>query len=107
MAHEASRGGAAPARSSWFDEESNKPLIEGLTRRMESFLEALADGRIDDQELRSQEERLVNLMREVEPQLSPELHAKVTQLLCELTAYDLMQVMNSMQQSRPRTTFRG
>jgi hypothetical protein len=107
MAHEASRGGAASARSSWFDEESNKPVIEGLTRRMETFLEALADGRIEDHEVRAQEERLVKIMREVEPQLTPELHDKVTQLLCELTAYDLMQVMNSMQQSRPRTVFRG
>ena len=35
------------------------------------------------------------------------LHAKITALLCELTAYDLMQTLYQMQQSRPRTVFRG
>lgn len=93
--------------SSWLDENSNKPLIEDLSRRAESFVSAMADGHIDDAELAAQEKRLVDLLREVEPQLDPKLHAKVTQLLCELTAYDLMQFMHSIAQSRPKTVFRG
>jgi hypothetical protein len=31
----------------------------------------------------------------------------VSVLLCELTAYDMMQVFNMMQQARPKTVFRG
>jgi hypothetical protein len=31
----------------------------------------------------------------------------VTELLCELTAYDLMQTLHEMQKARPRTAFRG
>jgi hypothetical protein len=46
-------------------------------------------------------------MREVEPLLDSKLHAKVTQLLCELTAYDIMQTVYTMQQSRPKAAFRG
>ena len=46
-------------------------------------------------------------MQEVEPLLEPDLHAKVTRLLCELTAYDLMQVMHSLHHSRPKTVFQG
>ncbi len=45
-------------------------------------------------------------MKEVEPQLDAATHAKVTQLLCELTAYDLMQVLHSMERRGPRRCFR-
>jgi hypothetical protein len=46
-------------------------------------------------------------MKEVEPLLSPEAHEKVTHLLCEVTAYDLMNAMHLAGKSRPRTKFRG
>ena len=36
-------------------------------------------------------------MKEIEPQLEPELHDRVTQLLAELTAFDVMQSLNMMQ----------
>jgi len=49
----------------------------------------------------------VKLMKEVEPVLPPELHAKVTQLLYELTAYDLMQILHAMEQARPKAVFQG
>jgi hypothetical protein len=50
---------------------------------------------------------VVALMREVEPLLSPEAHEKVTHLLCEVTAYDLMHAMYLAGTSRPHTRFRG
>ena len=93
--------------SSWFDESSQTPLIAEQAQRLETFLAAMADGRIDADELKQQETRLVALMKEVEPQLDDALHAKVTQLLCELTAYDLMQVLSTVTQARPKTVFRG
>jgi hypothetical protein len=101
-------GGSKPAmRSSWLDEASNTPVIEKQARRLNSFLEAMADGKIDDHEIVAQEARLVKLMKEVEPTLDAATHAKVTQLLCELTAYDLMQVLHSMEMARPKTVFQG
>src|SRR5512140_2593491 len=93
-------------KSSWFDETTHEPLIAEQARRLDSFLAALADGQIDESELQAQEERLVTLMRDIEPQLDAPLHAKVTQLLCELTAYDIMQSLHALQQSRPKTVFR-
>jgi len=95
------------AKSSWFDEGSNTPLITEQAQKLESFLAAIVDGKVTDAELKEQEERLVKLMKEIEPTLDPQLHDRVTQLLCELTAYDLMQVFNSMQQVKPKTKFRG
>lgn len=95
------------SRTSWFDDESQKPQIDQYARKMSSFIEVLADGQVEAQELQQQETRLIALMKEVEPLLDDALHAKVTQLLCELTAYDLMQVLHEMQHARPKTAFRG
>ena len=51
--------------------------------------------------------RVVDLMKEVEPLLSPEAHDKVTRLLCEVTAYDLMHALHMAGKARPKTVFRG
>jgi hypothetical protein len=97
----------ATGRRHWFDEKTHAPLIEEYTRQLKSFLKTMADGKVDDGELRAQEDRLVKLMQEVEPQLDDALHEKVTRLLCELCAYDIMHLMHTMEQARPKTTFRG
>jgi hypothetical protein len=93
--------------SVWLDENAEAPIIAEKARRLESFLSAMADGRIDDAELKAQQARLVKLMKEVEPMLDEKLHAKVTELLCELAAFDLMQVLHSVQSARPKTVFQG
>ncbi|MBN1344336.1 MAG: hypothetical protein JXQ73_16735 [Phycisphaerae bacterium] len=101
----AKRGGAA--RVSWLDDKGQKPIIDRYARQLKSFLDALADGKVDASEVAAQESRLVELMKEIEPKLSDSMHGKVTQLLCELTAYDLMQVLHSMHEAKPTTVFRG
>lgn len=93
--------------SRWLDENTDEPMIAERAQRLETFLAAMADGKIDEDELQAQEQRLVQVMREVEPLLDEKLHDKVTQLLCELTAYDIMQAVHTMQQARPKTAFRG
>lgn len=100
------RAAAAP-KLSWLDAASHQPTIERYARRLTPFVEAMADGKIDEGELKAQEGRLVKLMKEVEPALPPALHAKVTQLLYELTAYDLMQILHAMEQARPKAVFQG
>jgi hypothetical protein len=94
-------------RVNWFDEKSQTPLIEQYARKLTTFLDAMADGKIDDHEIQAQESRVYKLMKDIEPQLDDALHSKVTELLCELTAHDLMQMLYQMQQSRPKTVFRG
>ncbi len=107
------RRAAAPGRSfhdrpsSWLDANADVPVIEQAARTMTTFMEAMADGVIDDGEVQAQERRLVALMKEIEPQLDDELHASVTKLLAELTAYDLMQVLCAMHKARGQTTFQG
>jgi hypothetical protein len=94
-------------RASWLDADSHQPVIERYARRLGPFVEAMADGKVDDREVQAQEKRLVKLMKEVEPTLSPALHEKVTQLLYELTAYNLMHLLHQMDQARPKSTFQG
>jgi hypothetical protein len=100
----AARGGK---RQSWLDPKKQTPQIEQHARKLRSFMDAMADGVVERAEVEAQEKRLVSLMREIEPLLDDHLHAKVTELLCELTAYDLMQVLCTMHEARPKSRFRG
>jgi hypothetical protein len=94
-------------RQSWLDDKSQSTLIDEYTQKLSTFMEAIADGLIDDAELAAQEQRLVALMKEVEPSLNDALHGKVTRLLCELTAFNVMQTLHSLQASRPKSQFQG
>ena len=94
------------ARKSWVDPETNEPLIEDYAKHLESFVRAFQDGVISDKEISDQEASLVEIMKDVESVLDDEAHAKVTRLLCELTAYDIMQFTYEMQQARA-AMFRG
>ncbi|MBI4580137.1 MAG: hypothetical protein HY718_10575 [Planctomycetes bacterium] len=105
---QAVKAAAASRRTtSWLDDATQKPLIDRYARQLGSFIEAMADGRIEQSEVEAQERRLVKLMREIEPQLGDALHARVTELLCELTAYDLMQMLYAFSTNRPQATFQG
>ena len=97
----------SPNRPSWVDELTQTPLIDDYARQLESFISAMADGRVDENEVTGQEQRVVNLLKEIAPQLDDALHATVTQLLCELTAYAIMQMLYAMEQSRPKAVFQG
>ena len=94
------------AKQSWLDDKAH-PLIDDYVQKLGTFVDAMADGRIDDRELTEQEKRLVASLKEVEPTLNDSQHAQVTKLLCELTAYNVMQTLNSLQSARPQTKFQG
>ena len=98
---------AAAGKTPWFDDASDAPMLAEYARKLDSFLDAVADGRIESKELDAQEKRVVDLMKQVDPLLSPEAHELVTQLLCEVTAYDLMNAMHMAGKARPKTKFRG
>lgn len=97
----------ANERQSWLDEKSGTPMIDQYAQKLGTYMDAVADGRIDAAELKAQEKRVVDLMKQIEPQLDDATHEKVTQLLCETTAYDMMQMLYSLQQARPATRFQG
>ena len=94
------------ARTSWFDETAGHEAIQDRVRHLDSFTNALADGVITSQELDVQEKRLVEAMKTAEPLLSDDQHAKVTTMLVELTAYNIMRLLHELQTERTRLAIR-
>jgi hypothetical protein len=94
------------ARASWIDDDSN-PALDAHVAQLEHFSSALADGKVDTNELEQQEQNLVAAMRAVEASLDDATHAKVTKLLAELTAYTVMQVLHDMAKAKVQRAMKG
>lgn len=93
-------------RTSWFDDKAGTEQIQDRVRELDSFTSALADGVVTSQELDVQEKRLIDAMKAVEPTLSDEQHAKVTTLLVELTAYNIMRLLRELKAEHARMAIR-
>jgi hypothetical protein len=93
------------ARTSWFDDDAQHPLIHEQIEKLESFTSALADGQVSKQELSGQEQRLVAALKALEPGLSDDLHAKVTTVLVELSAYNVMRLLHELRAEQTRLAF--
>jgi predicted transcriptional regulator len=93
------------ARTSWFDERAEHPVIQEQINKLESFTKAMSDGVVEKRELEAQEQRLTAAMKRLEPELSDELHAKVTTTLVELTAYNVMRLLHELHAERARMAF--
>lgn len=93
-------------RTPWFDDNTKLPLLDRKVQELQTFTQALADGKVDANELAAQQQRLVAAMHAVEGQLDDALHAKVTALLLELSAYDIMHTLHALQVERLRQHFR-
>lgn len=92
------------ARASWLNDD-NLPMIDEHVSQLEHFTQSIADGQIDKNELDKQEQNLITAMKAVEGELSDEQHAKVTRLLVELTAYNVMNLMHELARERVRAAF--
>jgi hypothetical protein len=93
------------AKTSWFDDNAQHPSIHEQMEKLESFTSALADGQVSKQELSGQEQRLVAAMKALEPELSDALHAKVTTVLVELSAYNVMRLLHELRAEQTRIAF--
>jgi hypothetical protein len=93
------------ARDSWFDDKAEHPIIQEQLGKLESFTGALADGVVSKQELDGQEQRLVAALKTLDTALNDDQHAKATTVLLELTAYNVMRLLNELQAQRARIAF--
>ncbi|NUR54790.1 MAG: hypothetical protein HOQ29_10105 [Acidobacteria bacterium] len=93
------------ARTSWFDDKAEHALIQEQVTKLQSFTDALADGIVSQQEVNGQEQRLIAAMKKLEPELSDDMHAKVTTVLVELTAYNVMRLLHELHTERARLAF--
>ena len=53
------------ARTNWFDDTSAHPTLHERVEKLDSFTQAMADGRVDRDELQAQEARLTAAMKAV------------------------------------------
>lgn len=91
-------------RKSWLDDKGETTLIDGYAQQSSDFIQAMADGKIDDSEVEQQEAKLVALMKKIEPNLNDQQHAEMTELLCELSSFNVMQMLHVIHKSRPAAT---
>jgi hypothetical protein len=89
-------------RVRWHDGE--RPVIEEQIHRLAGYLDALGDGVVDERELFQQARRAVAAMQALEPELDDALHARVTAVLLELTAYNVMRILRVLEQRRSART---
>lgn len=95
------------ARINWLDEDTDLPALDEHVQQLEHFTNSLADGVIDAAELAKQNEAVVAAMRAVQDELSDEQHAKVTQLLVELTALNIMTTLHELTAERMKKVVGG
>ena len=92
-------------RTSWIDSD-NTPALDEHAQQLEHFAKSIQDGVIDADELNKQEENLLTAMKAVESELDDETHAKVTTLLVELTAYNVMNVLHGLVVEKVRSAIK-
>lgn len=92
-------------RTSWFDNDAQHRLIHERIEKLESFTGALADGQVSKQERSGQEQRLVSALKALEPDLSDARHAKVTTVLVEPSAYNVMRRLHELRAEQTRLAF--
>jgi hypothetical protein len=93
------------ARIDWFDEHKEVPVIDEQVGKLATFVDAMADGVIDKGELEKQQSSVVLAMKAVQNDLNDAQHEKVTRLLVELSAYNVMRLLHELQQSRLEKAF--
>jgi Mg/Co/Ni transporter MgtE len=91
-------------RVDWFDEKTHVPVIDEQVNKLSTFVDAMADGVIDQTELHKQQESVFEAMKAVESDLNDQQHDKVTRLLVELSAYNIMRLLHELHQTRRERT---
>lgn len=93
------------ARTSWFDDKTHLPVIDEQAQKLDSFVQAMADGVIEKEELEKQQESLIQVMKTVETDLTDDQHANITRLLIELSAYNIMRLLHELQTEKLQRAF--
>lgn len=77
--------------TTWFNEESTEVYSTQFFQRMESWQRAMADGTIEPAEIQAQSDVVTGLLRTLEPTLSDEVHAKLSEVFNEVAVLQGMQ----------------
>lgn len=89
-------------RKSWTDESGETTLIDDYAQKTGAFIDAMADGVVDANEVSAQETKLVELMKRIEPKLDDDQHSEITELLCEMSAFNAMQMLHLFHEAKTK-----
>ncbi len=92
-------------RIDWFDDKTDVPVVDEQVHKLATFVDAMADGVIEKAELEKQQSSVVSAMKAVQGDLNDAQHEKVTRLLVELSAYNVMRLLHELQQTRLQQAF--
>lgn len=70
-------------KDGWFDGQGLDLLREEFLDHHEGWKRYIADGQITAEEILEQENRIVSMLRLIEPQMAPSLHKQLTDILLE------------------------
>ena len=93
------------ARIDWLDDKTTLPVIDEQVQKLTHFVDAMSDGVIEKAELEKQQASVVQAMTAVQGDLNDAQHEKVTRLLVELSAYNIMQLLHDLQHTRLERAF--
>lgn len=88
------------ASTGWFDEATGQVSLTQYFQQMASWQAAIADGEISPEELQTQGEVVIGLLREIEPLVTSEQHRQISTLFSEWA------VLHAMQTTALTTTLR-
>ena len=92
-------------RIDWLDDETNVPVIDEQVQKLTHFVDSMADGIIEKAELEKQQSSVIQAMKSVQADLNDAQHEKVTRLLVELSAFNIMKLLHELQQTRMQRAF--
>ena len=70
-------------KDGWFDGQGLDLLREDFLDHHEGWKKYIEDGQITAEEILEQENRIVSMLRVIEPELDPAIHKKLTDILLE------------------------
>ena len=87
----ASPPSATRERTPWFDQATGALHLVEYIQRLDSWKQAVADGQITPDEIQQQAERVIQLLKTVQPLLNEAQKAQITRIFYEMAVLQAMQ----------------
>ena len=90
------------ARDGWFDGKGYELFQNIYEQRKKEIQEYWADGKIDENEINMQKQKIIDALTKIEPKLDDDIHAALTQIFIDWALFDRMMEYNKIGPSANR-----
>jgi len=91
-------------RDGWFDGKGIDLFKNALEKRQKEWQEYIADGKIDEKEIKRQKTIIINKLKRIEDELGNSVHRKITDILID---YELLMRMLIYPKTMPEGESKG